>query len=499
MPIEGSLRRRNGGPSAPKSSAHSAALEQLKNLRQRGGRRVDGFELKMEDKIYDSVAEDDYALLVAKRREAVKDFVVDDGGFGYNDVGEEDDWDADALPSSSEEEEGSSRKKKQAKDPSEIRKKKDANASKKATSLAAAAALMGKQRVSSMFTSSLLRKNKEEKGAQKGFSTDSILEDVLAEITPDEADREKRRRRAGSKGAALQANFYPTNIQNPPQAFAGNRLDFSPDELPLEHGISLEGGQKTKAIATGYESVSCTAIGSEISRPAMEENHISIELPNDNAENQSSKDDGMDATKAVPSDNDRGILADGELKAKAENHDKEKYVLNAKIGCENNLFSKATADWQAVWQDGEEKEAKSEQTVGNKLVSEDENSLPLESDGSLLFYLIDAYEEAYGAHPGTIYLFGKVKVRNTYVSCCVVVQNMQRCVFAIPTPSVFPDKVITELDQVAKEVPAEQSTLRKKLQEMASGLKRELSQRLMDLNVTNFSMLPVKVCQFKFM
>ena len=53
--------------------------------------------------------------------------------------------------------------------------------------------LMGKHKVSSMFSSaSMFRKNKEDKSGQiKGFSTDSILEDVLAEITPDAADREK--------------------------------------------------------------------------------------------------------------------------------------------------------------------------------------------------------------------------------------------------------------------------------------------------------------------
>jgi len=190
------------------------------------------------------------------------------------------------------------------------------------------------------------------------------------------------------------------------------------------------------------------------------------------------------------SDNGEAISADGGLEVKVEKDDKEKCVLNALIGCENSS-AKATADWQAVWQGGDEKVAKFGET-DDRLTSEDVNDLPLESDGALLFYLIDAYEEAYGAHPGTIYLFGKVKFRNSYASCCVVVQNMQRCLFAVPTPSVFPDKVIAELEQAAKDGVVEQSILRKKLQEMASGLKQELSQKLMDLNVTNFSMVPVK-------
>ena len=39
----------------------------------------------------------------------------------------------------------------------------------------------------------------------KGFWTDSILEDILAEITPDEADREKRRRRVGRENLSCLA------------------------------------------------------------------------------------------------------------------------------------------------------------------------------------------------------------------------------------------------------------------------------------------------------
>ena len=39
----------------------------------------------------------------------------------------------------------------------------------------------------------------------------------------------------------------------------------------------------------------------------------------------------------------------------------------------------------------------------------DAGTLPLDSEGKLDFFLIDAYEEAFCANPGTLFLFGKVK------------------------------------------------------------------------------------------
>ncbi|KAJ4871327.1 DNA polymerase alpha catalytic subunit [Raphanus sativus] len=99
----------------------------------------------------------------------------------------------------------------------------------------------------------------------------------------------------------------------------------------------------------------------------------------------------------------------------------------------------------------------------------DESGFDLDAadDGSLRFYILDAYEEAFGASMGTVYLFGKVKTGDTYKSCCVVVKNMQRCVYAIPN-------------------------------EMASGLKNEISQQLLRLDVSNYSMALVKVSWCKF-
>jgi hypothetical protein len=82
------------------SSAWSSALECLKALRQGDGRQSKadgGFQIKMETPIYDTVGEDEYDALVAKRREEARGFIVDDNGLGYDDEGEEKDWSKSEL------------------------------------------------------------------------------------------------------------------------------------------------------------------------------------------------------------------------------------------------------------------------------------------------------------------------------------------------------------------------------------------------------------------
>ncbi|KAE9449676.1 hypothetical protein C3L33_18427, partial [Rhododendron williamsianum] len=55
--------------------------ERLKSLRG-GDRRGGGYQIKMEDPIYDTVADDEYDALVSKRREEFRGFIVDDDGLG---------------------------------------------------------------------------------------------------------------------------------------------------------------------------------------------------------------------------------------------------------------------------------------------------------------------------------------------------------------------------------------------------------------------------------
>lgn len=51
------------------------------------------------------------------------------------------------------------------------------------------------------------------------------------------------------------------------------------------------------------------------------------------------------------------------------------------------------------------------------------------------FFYFDAYEDMF-KQPGTVYLFGKVPVDSSYVSCCVVMKNIDRTIHLLPREEV---------------------------------------------------------------
>ncbi|CAB4015724.1 Hypothetical predicted protein, partial [Paramuricea clavata] len=86
-----------------------------------------------------------------------------------------------------------------------------------------------------------------------------------------------------------------------------------------------------------------------------------------------------------------------------------------------------------------------------KEISVDSSSLNLTTneEGEKLFkmYWFDAYEDSY-AQPGTVFVFGKVWVDSakSYVSCCVIVKNIERTLFFLPRDKkLAPDG--TEIDE----------------------------------------------------
>lgn len=68
MEGEGRARRSTAGTTRGRAGAKSA-LQELAELRKSGGKRVDRYELKEEEAVYDVVDDAEYAKLVQKRRE----------------------------------------------------------------------------------------------------------------------------------------------------------------------------------------------------------------------------------------------------------------------------------------------------------------------------------------------------------------------------------------------------------------------------------------------
>ncbi|KAF2295279.1 hypothetical protein GH714_032416 [Hevea brasiliensis] len=419
-------RRRSRGAEA---TARAEALERLKALR-RGGRRSEnggGYDVKVETPIYDTVSEDDYDKLVARRREEAQGFIVDDDGLGYGDEGQEEDWSLAGLPPSSDESDGGEPNTRPKRKKTE-KKEKETQQKKVNSSLSAAAAMMGKQRISAMFTSTVF-KNKDS-GKVKSLDCENIVDDVIAEFAPDEADRERRRR-----GQLTLKNFAPIKTEDQVLSNVDLAVTTELNRVITNNGDSL------------------LSLGSDMEEWLEEvENLIEVK-----AEPVAKKEEGG-------------------------------HTLNAKITVEErDPALSAIADWQAVRSVGNGIVDSSTEELKSGSSSEEQSDFELEADGSLPFYIIDVHEEVFGANMGTLYLFGKVKAANTYHSCCVVVKNMQRCVYAIPNGSVFHTEEMIKLEK-----EAEESQISPSEYDVAYGLKNEIASQLLTLNVSSFSMAPVK-------
>ncbi|XP_014520971.1 DNA polymerase alpha catalytic subunit [Vigna radiata var. radiata] len=453
-PVSG--RRR---PRGPESTARSEALERLK-ARLRGGRGSDGTgpQIRLENPVYDTVPEDEYNALVAKRREQARSFIVDDEGIGYGDEGEEEDWSQAGFTLSSDESEGESERPKRKKV-----EKKDPQPKRPSSSLSAAAAMMGGQKLASMFTSSVFKKSRDDKVCE------SIVDDVIAEFAADETDRLRRRRAQGNSSSISDANNVlrvNTGFRDKPSV--GMMQDSS--SLP-EHGNpeSVKVFVESDGFDSGFEPKS--AVVSEVQdfgRGSSENGQTPTVVADDSQVNEC-----MVEAKEVKS---------FEIAVKADAK-KEVFTLNAKVKEEDDTALSATAGWKETIRG-----------AGGVDVADSKDPLEfdLEEDGSLPFYILDAYEEFYGENRGTIYLFGKVKTGDLYQSCCVIVKSMQRCVYAIPSRPLLRTEEMMSLDRDLQESRISSADFFKKLQDAVADVKNEIAQHLVNLDVSNFSMAPVK-------
>ncbi|KAH9611127.1 hypothetical protein KSS87_007292 [Heliosperma pusillum] len=467
MDDEHSSRRRNRTPAAS-VTARSQALERLKAIRK--GESRPACQVRLENPIYDTVEEDEYKSLVAKRREEFGNFVVagDDAADGYLDDGEEEDWSKSAAPLSSDDDDeggeesefGKLKKKRKKENDNEKKKKVSANS---AALSAAAASLMGKQKISAMFTSNVLKKRSDDKSNRGNLASDSVVEDVLAEFAADDADRERRRRpQSRNLGLGLGLGLGFGGVVSEKQSVVSNVCRKIKDDNRNLRDSDLELGKNVEVID--------------------DEERKEVEIKDDlNVEKQ--------FEDVRVNGDSKEVELDSVIKAKVEVEQKKEiekvFEFNAKIKEEKVQAFNALSEWKTMDVGGGDVNV-------NGVEHEEKHGFVVEADGSLPFYILDAHEEFYGPNAGIIYLFGKVKAGNSYQSCCVVVKNMQRCVYAIPNESVFHNEVVLKLEKDLADVKISIGEFRAKLHEVASGLKSEIAKSLMDLNVSTFSMTPVK-------
>ncbi|KAJ6823181.1 DNA polymerase alpha catalytic subunit [Iris pallida] len=396
------------------SAARSEALQRLKSLRRSTDRRPEpNIQIKLSDPIYDSVPESDYAALVARRRDHFGDFIVDDGddALGYADDGREEDW---SNPNGSESRSDSDTKEDSKKDSNKKKNKKPAASATRKPDPDPPQ----RQRISSMFTSAVFKKGDQRKGVS--VAAESIIDDVLAEFMLDEKDLEEARRQR-----------------------------------------------------RGSTRPSSSSINNTVSLPVPPDPLIIVQSENKELESE----EVPEAEMVVAESNDGKMEVEDEVKLEVEmeKSGKVQLLLNAKVETDKDENVASASDgWREVCRE----EGNVGGEIGGAEAATDANAVEcsefdLSSDGSLPFYIIDAHEESFGANLGTVYLFGKVKAGGTYHSCCVVVKNMQRCVYAIPASEETYSQVLD-------------------VQKMSSGLKDEIRKILVDFNISKFSTVPSK-------
>ena len=385
-----------------RSSKAAKALELTARLReQREGdkkrSRIDeaADEADAIENVYDELDEDAYRALVAKRREAGVDFVVNDAGEGYDDLGEEEDW-TTANPNYSDDEEDAPK----AKGAKATEKKAKATAEEKAAKANAKA-----KGNAGMLLGGVQKKKKLDEVAADA-DADAILEDIFAEVdmfnasTP--ATVPARRAAPVAATAPVAPRRSPRKIAQATAAAANVRSPVKADPSPAKKSVRFETEEDEPAPQGDIGGFDDDDNDVDLDEAMPEVDPIDTDEPNYKS---------VEIAKAVQPPAPQSIL---------KTLDEDEH--------EEDLAT-ITQDAAPVTFNGVE--------------------LPKDADGSIPFFFMDAHEER--ESPGTLFLFGRVPVSSEpgaeTISACAVVQNMERCMYVIPTASTFddPDDELMEL------------------------------------------------------
>jgi len=401
---------------ASKAAKALEATAKLRELREGGKRsRLDEIDAEVDaiENVYDELDEEQYRALVQKRREAGGDFVVNDDGEGYEDLGEEEDW-TEANPNYSDDDEYDADGRRVAKAVEEAPKRVKLDAKEKARRANAKA-----KDKAGLLAGGVAKKKKLDDVAEEA-DTDALLEDILAGVDVDVGAPAVAPRRVAPPAPVVRPAPAPVLRRSPRKAAAIVAATRVKTDSPTSAKKSVK--FEMDAVVAEEEDLPTGDCGGF--NDADDDQYVDAPVPMEEEPTPDAAEAAMDVDTAV---------------VKPKHEQAPEKVSTLKTLDDEDLMLEESGP---VTQD-------------SAPVSFNGTELPQDADGSMPFFFMDAHEER--ESPGQVFLFGRVPVSNDAnaqtVSACAVVQNMQRSMFVIPTPGTFddPDGSLEELGQAMEE------------------------------------------------
>ncbi|KAI3432425.1 hypothetical protein D9Q98_003979 [Chlorella vulgaris] len=482
---------------------HLSALEKLAEMRKSGVKREDRFDVAEEAPVYDEMNDAEYAKMAQKWREEGGDFVVDDDGSGYAEAG--DDW-VNAEPDEQAEDNGKGKGKKGA----AVGDKRKAEA------------VPGERlRLQRMFQAAQAKPKPQ--APVDDASADALLGDILGGLGDGSGSGFAPK---ASIGAGLLRSTAPSH--RPGQPAAGRTAPagrFSSTAKAVS--FAAQSAAKAKAasrlstgggagLRTPPAAVAPPGLAAQ-AEAAADQDMAQADEPADEPDMASdAAADEHDAAAAepaaagsvpgAPSQQQQQVTPGGSKPAPGPRpgavaavagDGKTPYRTSAPVMAEAKTPATAgpASGWQVMYGDEstaprEPGAAEGAEVAPSPLPEwKDDGSLPLDGEGQLPFFLVDAHEES--ARPGDVFLFGKVLHQGQHVSCCTIVHNMQRNIFVVPRKPVG-GMDIAAAEAAAAADPAAKKDLIKLLHEAFRDVKDEVRHELLKHDVTQMTMKPVK-------